>query len=150
MKNQPIQIPYILWAEDDADDLMFIQDSFECMASKYKIMEARNGQDILDFLDSINDPSLFPNIIVLDMNMPVLNGRDTLAILKKVDKYSMIPVVFFTTSSRDRDLSFCKLYGVEMFTKPSNFQDYPKIIQMMLSSLSGSLEKGVSPVELSL
>jgi CheY-like chemotaxis protein len=150
MKNQPIQTPYILWADDDADDMMFIQESFELLAPNYKITQAQNGQEILDFLDAITDPALFPSLIVLDMNMPVLNGRDTLAILKKVEKYASIPVVIFTTSCREKDLAFCKLYGIEMFTKPDNFECYPNTIQKILSSFSQSFEQGVSSVALSL
>ncbi|MCU7551723.1 response regulator [Chitinophagaceae bacterium LB-8] len=132
MKTQHTRQHHILWADDDNDDLMLMREALEGIDHHHQITEANNGREVLDHLGSIEDPSQFPCLIILDMNMPILNGRETLAILKSEEKYSSIPVVVFTTSSSEMDRMFCRRFGVEMFTKPDDFVGHQQMIQQLL------------------
>jgi CheY-like chemotaxis protein len=71
-----------------------------------------------------------PCLIILDINMPVLDGKETLSILKNTTDYKDIPIVVFTTSESELDKLYCKKFNTEMVTKPPTF-----------STLSAALEK---------
>ena len=123
----------VLWADDDADDLHMMREILEHLDDQHQIVEALNGRQALDYLELINHPAELPCLIVLDINMPVLNGRDTLAILKNNEAYNAIPVVVFTTSSSELDHAFCKKMGAEVFTKPPSYESLKNTVQRLLS-----------------
>jgi CheY-like chemotaxis protein len=64
--------------------------------------------------------------------MPVLNGKETLSIIKSDEALKSIPVVVFTTSDSESDKRFCSFHGVEMITKPPNFHSFRSIVQKLL------------------
>jgi CheY-like chemotaxis protein len=136
MKTQPVNNHNILWADDDVDDLMIMREALESFDLKHSVIEVHNGQEVLDYLANIKHPYLYPCLIILDMNMPFLDGRETLTSLKNNKNYRSIPVVMLTTSSSEMDRMFCKRYGVEMFTKPDNFKQYKDAIEELLSFCS--------------
>lgn len=100
---------------------------------RYEVVEVHNGRKVLDYLKFVKPKKDFPCLIVLDMNMPVLSGRETLAILKSEEDYQSIPVVVFTTSSSEMDRMFCHRFGVEMLTKPSSFDGLKGAVQQLLT-----------------
>ncbi len=132
MKPELEKKHYILWADDDQEDLMIMRDALETFDQDHIIVEAHNGKQVIDYLHTIKDPSLYPCLIILDMNMPVLDGRETLKLLKSEQKYSSIPVVMLTTSESEMDRMFCRRFVVELFTKPNSFHEHQEIIKKML------------------
>ena len=72
---------------------------------------------------------MLPRLIVLDMNMPQLDGRETLVALKKESSLSSIPVVILTTSSSDLDRAFCNHYTVEILTKPRSLKQLQETVE---------------------
>lgn len=138
MKTTHTRQHHILWADDDTDDLMLMREALSGIDHCHKIVEATNGREVLDYLNSLEHSDLYPCLIILDMNMPVLNGRETLAILKSEEKFNSIPVVIFTTSSSELDRMFCKRFGVEMFTKPDDFTGHQQTIEKLLNFCSSS------------
>ena len=132
MKTKPIKHT-VLWADDDADDLLLMREVLKHLNNEHVIVEAYNGQEVLNYLDHITESSDLPCLIILDINMPVLNGRDTLALLKENKRYSSIPVVVFTTSSSELDRIFCQKMGVELFTKPPLYESLKNTMQRLLS-----------------
>ena len=72
---------HILWADDDADDLFIVREVMESYDG-YHVVEMSNGRQVLDYLDTIKSSALLPTLIILDINMPVLNGKETLAMIK--------------------------------------------------------------------
>src|SRR6476620_7146766 len=109
---------HILWADDDIDDLMLMRHVLQDLGDDYNITEVHNGQEALDYLEDSKVKDELPCLIILDMNMPILDGKETLAKLKKDEALKDIPVVFFTTSSSQMDKMYCKRNSVEMITKP--------------------------------
>ena len=73
-----------------------------------------------------------PCLIILDINMPVLDGKETLSILKKTDNYKDIPVVVFTTSESEIDRLYCKKFNTEMVTKPPTFKTLANVLDKLL------------------
>ena len=129
----------ILWADDDADDLMLIREVLEVNSHQHEIIEVSNGKEVLNYLAEAKANHHLPCLIILDMNMPVLNGKDTLMILKSKEEFRSIPVVIFTTSSSEMDRMFCKKYGAEMITKPPEFKALHGAVHKILTMCSLSL-----------
>ncbi len=123
----------ILWADDDPDDMMIMREVLGKTSHNYNIIEVQDGQKALDYLQKLKGTSEFPCLIILDMNMPILDGRETLSIIKSNKDFDEIPVVMFTTSNSVLDKTFCKKYGVEMITKPPEFKSFQIIVQKLLS-----------------
>lgn len=128
MKNR-----HILWADDDTDDLMLMRQVLQDLGDDYNITEVHNGQEALNYLASAKETGSLPCLIILDMNMPVLDGKETLARLKQDSVFSAIPVVFFTTSNSQMDKMYCKHNGVEMITKPPRYASLKEAVQKLLN-----------------
>ncbi|MDQ3277142.1 MAG: response regulator, partial [Bacteroidota bacterium] len=126
----------ILWADDDPDDRHIICDIVEGMSSHYRVKEVQNGRQVLDYLHAAAQSSELPCLVVLDINMPVLNGTDTLAILKSDDTFKDLTVAVFTTSSSERDRLMCRRFGVPMLTKPQLFSEFQKVVSQILQLCS--------------
>lgn len=82
-----------------------------------RVIAVHNGQQALDYLQLLQNT--LPCLVILDMNMPQLNGRDTLLRLQNDERLRNISVVVVTTSSSALDQLFCKKLGVPMITKPT-------------------------------
>lgn len=111
----------ILWVDDDYDDLQLMQEILFRKKKDYKIIEAHNGREALAYLKAATQEDNLPCLIILDINMPVLDGKETLAIIKADEIYRSIPVVVFTTSESEIDKKFCQRFSTEMVTKPPTF-----------------------------
>lgn len=129
---KPTKQHSILWADDDADDLFLVKEAIENIDDSYQVIEASNGRQALDYLHSVDAGNL-PCLIVLDINMPILNGKDTLVMLKAEERFKSITTAVFTTSSNEKDRLFCQQYGVEMFSKPHTYAGFEKMISKLIS-----------------
>lgn len=122
----------VVLAEDDDDDKEFIKMAFEKVASQQRLIIAGNGQEALNFLLPLKENDL-PCLIVLDLNMPVLDGLQTLEALKKIPKFQSIPVVILSTSDNHEDKVRCLSKGAnEYFVKPSSMTEIVKTVGGML------------------
>lgn len=122
----------ILLAEDDEDDKEFISLAFKKVSSKHTLYIAENGQEALDYLVGLDEDEL-PCLIVLDLNMPILDGLKTLEALKEERKFEKIPKVIFTTSDSNEDKVRCLSQGAtDYIVKPSNMTDIVKTVQNLL------------------
>jgi len=128
MKNR-----HILWADDDIDDLMLMRHVLQDLGDSYNITEVHNGQEALDYLKEAKKNQNLPCLIILDMNMPVLDGKETLVHLKRDEELKQIPVVFFTTSNSQMDKLYCKHQGVEMITKPPQYANLKEAVQRLVN-----------------
>ena len=118
----------ILLIEDDEIERM----KFAKVASKlgnHTIVEAENGEIALEVLNRID----LPNLIVLDLNMPKVNGVEFLKILKSNGNLQYIPIVVMSTSNNHNDIKKCYEIGVSGYMiKPLHYEDYQKKIQCLI------------------
>jgi len=119
MMNRPV----ILYADDDPDDREMLREYLLQQNSDIEFVEVANGREALLYLRSIKGLKSPPALVILDLNMPVLNGRETLAIMKSEEVTECIPVVAFTTSTSQQDEAYCRKFGVRMITKPLSMAD---------------------------
>lgn len=134
--------PYtILWADDDPDDLYMIHEILKDADARFQIIEVSNGKAALDYLYSLKYGSDYPCLIILDINMPVLDGKLTLTKIKSDDAFKNIPVVLFTTSTSELDKTFSQKHSAEMITKPPLYSELKQVVQRLLSICSFSEDK---------
>ena len=129
METKPSK-PIILYAEDDHDDFESVREALEQISSRFTLINAKDGTEVVSYFEK-NVENL-PSLVVLDLNMPVMDGKEVLAWLKKNEEYSDIPVMVFTTSSREEDVKLCQKHNCSFFRKPTLYRDLLHIAQVML------------------
>ena len=130
----------VLYAEDDYDDFMILSDAFKAYSEDIELIRAENGLKLIDYLKHVPSPANYPGLIILDLNMPIMDGKETLARLKSLEQYSDIPIVIFTTSSDVRDKRILEKYDVPFYTKPISYNDLKPIVEMFVAH--GGLNQG--------
>lgn len=133
MTTKPIKQNSILWADDDADDLFLVKEAIENIDNSYQLVEASNGREAIDYLFSLNGSAPLPCLVVLDINMPVMNGKETLTAIKNDERLKSIMVAVFTTSNSEKDRLFCEHYGAQMFSKPHTYAGFEKMISKLIA-----------------
>lgn len=117
------QKPFILIADDDQEDRYLLHTAFEEIGLSNDIYLVENGMQVFSYLDSSIEQTNMPALIVLDLNMPILNGMETLSRLKAHSLYKNIPVIMFTTSIHEVEKAKCLEIGAADFIKkPAKFQ----------------------------
>ncbi|WP_159023714.1 response regulator [Formosa sp. L2A11] len=121
----------ILLIEDDMIEVMKLNRAISSLKLHHKIIEANNGEDALSLLGKKED---LPDIILLDLNMPKINGIEFLNILKQDDVLKYIPTIILTTSSNQKDLLECYKIGVAGYVlKPLKYEEYVSKIEKLLA-----------------
>lgn len=131
----------ILYAEDDADDLFIVQQAFEKYHGEINIAHAYNGFEAIEYLQKGAENGSLPCLIILDMNMPGMDGRETLIRIKQSDVFKNIPVVIFTTSSSKEDKVFAQKWGAEFITKPLVFSELEELAKSFVSLCNFEISK---------
>ena len=126
----------ILLIEDDTIELMKLNGAMLSLNMNHKVTEVNNGEDALELL--LNE-EYYPDIILLDLNMPKINGIEFLSILKTNESLKFIPTIILTTSSNKKDLLECYNIGIAGYVqKPLKYQDYIAKINILLSYWSAN------------
>ncbi|RYY92696.1 MAG: response regulator [Chitinophagaceae bacterium] len=129
----------LYYAEDDLDDLHIFREALEAHP-EVRVTHFANGRLLLDVLEAAPEER-FPCLIVLDLNMPVLTGRDTLVQLRTNPRYTGIPVLLFTTSNSEIDKKFARQWNVELITKPIIFKEMEQLALDMVHLCNGKPAK---------
>jgi CheY-like chemotaxis protein len=141
MKSTPLKQPTLLWADDDPDELIIMHEVLQGLGSNHKVIEATNGKQVLACLQQAKHTRVFPCLIVLDLNMPVLNGKETLSFIKQDPLFDTIPIVVFTTSNSLADRQYCASYGIQMLTKPITFNALKQVVEELLDLCDTSVSQ---------
>ena len=119
--------------EDDADDVLLMRDAFAGQTN-VKLVHEKNGYEALSYLRELKaKTALLPCLIITDINMPKLNGKQLLNILKNDNDFFSIPMIVFTTSSNNSDKEFCSNFKVPMITKPFDMESFSETARQFLS-----------------
>jgi CheY-like chemotaxis protein len=132
MKTNHAKPHTILWADDDADDRHVICEIVNSYSDQYRVEEAEDGCEVLRYLHAITDKKQLPCLVVLDINMPKLNGTETLASIKRDERFKDLTVAVFTTSNSAFDRKICERYGAPMLTKPSSYESFRYAVEELL------------------
>jgi CheY-like chemotaxis protein len=114
----------ILMADDDLEDQGIIKDTLALLQADDKICFTGNGAEAVEVLEDFYAKGSLPCLIVLDLNMPKLNGTQTLEFLKRDHRFKDIPVVIYSTSINPLEKEKCLLLGAFSYiTKPLTFSE---------------------------
>ena len=124
----------ILLVDDNPDHAELIADSFEEFNVHNCIRHVGDGEAALRYLqaniDTQKDKQVMPDLILLDIKMPRLNGIETLKIFKSDEVLKHIPVVMISTSNTDKEIKQCFELGASSYvTKPLQFEDFARKIK---------------------
>jgi CheY-like chemotaxis protein len=113
----------IIIVENDEDEQFFMKEGFDGSGLFQIIAQVKNGNDLLDWLEQ--HPSVKPDIILSDLNMPGKNGYDVIADTRSLSGYSHIPVIIISTSSTKTIIDKCLASGAAGYlVKPDTFIEY--------------------------
>lgn len=114
----------ILMADDDPDDISILEDALKTLYAQSLISPVENGQAALDLLNAQYDAGYVPDLIVLDLNMPRLNGSETLKAIKNDARLKEIPVIIYSTSVNPVEKAKCLNMGAHAYmTKPITYKE---------------------------
>ncbi|MFP5213536.1 MAG: response regulator [Acidobacteriota bacterium] len=129
----------ILMADDDPDDVMLVEKAFQEVENGSLFRSVENGKELLEYLwreGGFADPvvSPRPDLILLDLNMPLMNGKEALMEIKSHETLRTIPIVMLTTSSEADNVSECYCLGASAYVvKPSGFTQLIQAVQSISS-----------------
>lgn len=124
----------ILYVDDDADDREFLSEAIKDADPQVEVICAENGLQALEYLQDVKESnSGVPCLIVLDINMPFLDGKETFSEIKKDPAFETVPVLIFSSSERPNDKILFNNLGVEFISKPTNLVFMNSIANRMVN-----------------
>ena len=124
---------FILVAEDDADDLFLMKTALEETGITETVQYVENGVEVINFIESINDDNgekNYPEFILLDLNMPKMDGREVLKKLKSNESYRKIPIIVFSTTKNQLEVKRCYDLGANTYiVKPVSYDTLVETIR---------------------
>jgi CheY-like chemotaxis protein len=121
----------ILLIEDNIIEVMKMDRTLSLLKLKHKITKAKTADEAFEILKQSES---FPDIILLDLNMPKISGIEFLSTLRSNDNLKHIPTIILTTSDNENDLNKCYKIGISGYIlKPLKYEDYVKKIEIVLS-----------------
>ena len=134
---QPLQPPIILIADDDPDDQLMIRDAFAEQFSECQLCFVANGVELMAWLRRQGDERLpaghpIPDLVILDLNMPLKDGRQSLLEMRGDPALKELPTVVLTTSRNEEDRDYCLSNGANDFiVKPARYTDLLNIVKSL-------------------
>jgi len=127
---------FILMAEDDDDDYYLIEKAFKKTSVPVRLYRVKNGEELLDYLLKRGkfeyENVLWPGIILLDLKMPRMNGKEVLKEIKGSSRLHKIPVVILTVSEAEEDIIYSYALGASSYIKkPSTFRDLADAMKLL-------------------
>ncbi|MES2678566.1 MAG: response regulator [Bacteroidota bacterium] len=120
---------HIFLADDDADDKLLFVEAINDIDASINCIMTSNGHEALTLLKAMNP---LPDLIFLDVNMPVVNGLDCLKDLRATKRYSGVPIVMLTTSSTE--FIRAQAMGANLvLTKPPSFKELKDLLQDVIN-----------------
>jgi CheY-like chemotaxis protein len=141
MKNKSLKKGLVIYADDDPDDLFLVSEGFLEHAPQVDLITVRDGAELFDCLQTLEATHQTPCLLILDINMPRITGKEVLRQLRQMPRYEDLPVVLFTTSSSPQDIDFAESYNAGFMTKPGNFTDIAAIIEQFFHQCSEEIRK---------
>jgi len=131
----------ILLVEDNKDDILLIQRAFSKtkLSDKFELIIAQDGNQALSYLYDTKNASVFqhgnlPMILLLDLNLPKINGFEVLQRIRSNEKTKLIPVVIFTSSKEDKDIIKSYILGANSYVrKPIDSEKFANILQQIIN-----------------
>ncbi len=124
------KLNYILIAEDDADDQLLIKSAFSQAGLDTTLQFTNNGEELIGFLKNKSNDE--PSFILLDLNMPKMDGNECLSFIRANTDLRHIPIIVFTTSSLKENIQKAYQLGANSYiTKPTSFNTLKDLARLI-------------------
>jgi len=133
----------VLYADDDPDDIELLSEAFQVYSNNVELMTFSDGMDLLRFIETIDPEHATPCLFILDINMPRLDGKETLRRLRRLDSFSDVPAVLFSTSSLPADAAFAKNFNAGFVTKPLHTNQIHLIVDEIIEHCSDDFKNNI-------
>jgi CheY-like chemotaxis protein len=121
----------IFYADDDEEDQELFKNVVMEIEDSLNVVIQNNGNELISQLQS---PPPAPDVIFLDLNMPVKNGYDALREIREDEKTKEVPVIIFSTSDDEKAIATSRLLGASMYIpKPTSLSSFRKMVRHALS-----------------
>jgi len=133
----------VLYADDDPDDLMLVKEAFTRYSDNVEVVTATDGEQAISFLAGLDHFDPAPCLIILDINMPRLDGKEALKRIRSLQRFQEIPVVLFTTSSYTVDREFARQHKAGFITKPLDVRQIESIADQFVQHCTDEIKKSL-------
>ena len=131
----------ILYVDDDADDLALISEAFEKYTDDLRVLHAGNGIEGLKLLEKMHNEHRLPCLLIIDINMPIMDGKQMLRKLREQVSYRELPVILFSTSNSMRDHQFAEKHDAEFISKPTKYGELKALVEQFVSKCRLEVKK---------
>ncbi|MCE3282017.1 MAG: hypothetical protein K0Q66_754 [Chitinophagaceae bacterium] len=123
----------ILYVDDDPDDTELFIEVVKEYHPEFTVKPANNGFEAIKQLHKGKSHNSLPCLIVMDINMPIFNGKDAMLQIKRDSQFKTVPIVMFTTSPKQPDDSIFTENNVDIIQKPANYELLRTVVEDLLS-----------------
>lgn len=126
----------ILLVEDNRDDILLIERVFNKskLSEKFDLVVAQDGNQAVSYLKDLKQKEILPMILLLDLKLPRVDGFDVLQRIRKNEKTQLIPVIVFTSSKEEKDITKAYLLGANSYVrKPIDSEKFISVLQQIIS-----------------
>lgn len=125
---------YVLIADDDLDDIEILTTALKEAEAALDVRVARNGKNVLEQLKNlqVSDSDPIPCVLAMDMNMPQMDGRETVVAIKGYAHLKNLPILLFSTTKNKTDELFAEKWGVRFFQKPDTVQGINEVARVIV------------------
>jgi CheY-like chemotaxis protein len=123
---------YIILADDDEDDRLFFTDAFSELKISTKVQTCNDGVELMDYLKK--EDSILPNVLFLDLNMPMKNGIECLDEIKADKRFDDVIIAIYSTSSSEEHIEETFVKGANIYIKkPNDFNELKKVLSYVVT-----------------
>jgi CheY-like chemotaxis protein len=133
----------VLYADDDPEDIELVCEAFQSYAQNVELLTFPDGIELLNFIETVDPLHVSPCLFILDINMPRLNGKETLRRLRRIENFADVPAVLFSTSSLPADANFAKNFNAGFVTKPLHTNQVHIIMDEIIEHCSADVKKNI-------
>jgi CheY-like chemotaxis protein len=133
----------VLYADDDLDDVQLVQDAFSQYARNVELVTVGDGLEAVAYLKNLATDEPAPCLIILDINMPRMDGKEALVQIREMQRFQKIPAILFTTSSQPRDKEFATKYKSGFITKPIDVKQMDIIAGRFIEHCSDEIQREI-------
>lgn len=122
----------VLWAEDSEEDKLQIRNAFSELKAEARLVEVSSGVEAFAYMMESTYSKEVPSLVVLDMNMPFPDGRDTLMAIRNNPRFNHIPIYFYSATSNPIDNFLAQFLGAPVIQKAPDSEKCLLVIQQLL------------------
>ena len=141
MTSSPPPKHLVLYADDDKDDIALVRDAFIDFAD-IELKTFPDGQELLNYV-RYQRGNVKPCLVMIDINMPKINGKEVLKELRNINEYEDVPVVLFSTSTLPSEAAFAASFNAAFVVKPLYYDHLSSVAERLIEHCTDEVKKRI-------